>query len=127
MHRDLKPANILVVRGADGVERVTLIDFGIAQVRGPNDDKLTGAGAAIGTPAYMASEQLLGQGDIDARADLYALGVTLFECLTGSIPFMGGYARDPHAGVRARAVSQCAFLRRARAPRHLDAGAFSKA
>jgi serine/threonine-protein kinase len=93
VHRDLKPSNILVARGTDDAERVALVDFGIAQVHSPGDDKLTAVGAIIGTPAYMAPEQLLGHEDIDVRADVYALGVTLFECLTGTIPFTGGYAK----------------------------------
>ena len=91
VHRDLKPSNVLVVRDAHGVERIKLVDFGIAQVRAPGDRKLTGIGALIGTPEYMAREQLLALDDIDARADVYALGVMLFECITGQVPYAGAY------------------------------------
>jgi EAL domain-containing protein (putative c-di-GMP-specific phosphodiesterase class I)/serine/threonine protein kinase/ActR/RegA family two-component response regulator len=93
VHRDLNPANILLVRGQDGIERVTVVDFGIAQLREPNEGKLTEVGSIVGTPEYMAPEQLLADGDIDGRADVYSIGVTLFECITGSVPFMGGYAK----------------------------------
>jgi uncharacterized protein (TIGR02266 family) len=90
VHRDLKPGNVFVVRDRDGVERLKLLDFGIAQVRDSEHDKLTGIGALIGTPAYMSPEQLLAL-DVDLRADVYALGVTLFECLSGRLPYEGNY------------------------------------
>jgi serine/threonine protein kinase len=91
VHRDLKPGNVFVVRDVDGVERLKLLDFGIAQVRsGEDEDKLTGIGALIGTPGYMSPEQLLAL-DVDHRADIYALGVSLFECLTGRLPYEGNY------------------------------------
>jgi serine/threonine protein kinase len=88
VHRDLKPGNVFVVRDRDGAERLKLLDFGIAQVKG--GDKLTGIGALIGTPAYMSPEQLLAL-DSDHRADVYGLGATLFECLTGRLPYEGNY------------------------------------
>jgi serine/threonine protein kinase len=90
VHRDLKPGNVFVVRDRDGAERLKLLDFGIAQVRGSDKDRLTGIGALIGTPAYMSPEQLLAL-DADHRADLYGLGATLFECLTGRLPYEGNY------------------------------------
>jgi len=83
IHRDIKPQNMVVE--ADGVLKV--MDFGIARLaqRQP-DSGMTQAGAAIGTPEYMAPEQLGGQ-EIDARADIYAAGCVLYECLTGKPPF----------------------------------------
>ncbi len=86
IHRDLKPANILVEE-ASGEARVT--DFGLAVLaEGGEDDRLTRTGAAVGTPAYMAPEQVRGQLDrIDARTDVYALGATFYEMLTGKPPF----------------------------------------
>jgi serine/threonine-protein kinase len=80
VHRDLKPANILV--RPDGTP--VLVDLGIAAVRG--GAKLTQTGSIIGTPAYMSPEQVRGQA-IDGRADLYALGVILYEILAGMRPF----------------------------------------
>ena len=80
VHRDLKPDNVLI--DSDGVK---VVDFGIAHIEGPEATRLTRAGAMLGTPAYMAPEQLLG-GTVDARADIYAFGVMLSEMLTGRHP-----------------------------------------
>lgn len=87
IHRDLKPENVMLV-GAGATEQIKVMDFGVASVsqEGPEDVKLTRAGAVYGTPAYMAPEQVTGDG-VDARSDLYALGVLLHECLTGDLPF----------------------------------------
>jgi len=94
VHRDLKPSNVFVVRERDGVERIKIVDFGTAQVASPEaDEKLTGSGAILGTPAYMAPEQLLAEADIDSQADIYALGVTLVECVTGRVPYEGNYQK----------------------------------
>jgi eukaryotic-like serine/threonine-protein kinase len=93
VHRDVKPGNVLVVYDIDGLERVKLLDFGIARVRDEKQTKLTGFGVVIGTAAYMAPEQLLGLEDVDLRADVYALGVTMFECLAGDVPYLGSYER----------------------------------
>lgn len=81
VHRDVKPENALV--DADGVLKV--MDFGIARLVEATSTR-TQSGMIVGTPAYMAPEQLVGE-DVDARADLYALGVVMFECLTGRPPF----------------------------------------
>jgi len=91
VHRDVKPANMIVVRDRTGREHLKLVDFGIAKMDQPHDDKLTGMGAVIGTPAYMSPEQLLGLDDVDRTSDVYAVGVTMFECLTGVMPYMGAY------------------------------------
>ncbi|WP_437615972.1 serine/threonine-protein kinase [Sorangium sp. So ce834] len=85
VHRDIKPSNIFLQDGA--VDRVKLLDFGLA--RGPNAAAVTGAGTLVGTPSYMAPEQVRGAATPDARTDLFALGAVLFECLTGRAPFSG--------------------------------------
>jgi len=83
IHRDIKPQNIVVE--PSGFLKV--MDFGIARLANPPKGKgLTEAGTSIGTPDYMSPEQLAG-GELDARSDLYAVGVVLFECLTGRVPF----------------------------------------
>jgi hypothetical protein len=83
VHRDLKAANIFV--GPDG--HATILDFGV--LRDAGQTGLTRLGAVLGTPHYMSPEQARGSSAIDHRADVYALGVVLFECLTGTPPFMG--------------------------------------
>jgi serine/threonine protein kinase len=87
IHRDIKPANILMT--PEG--RLLLTDFGLVKIidegRAPQM-RLTGAGAPVGTPDYMAPEQVIGE-EIDARADLYSLGVVLYQMVTGTTPFQG--------------------------------------
>jgi hypothetical protein len=82
IHRDLKPSNIMV----NPAGAVVVMDFGIARVAGT--EHLTNAGFMMGTPAYMAPEQVLGH-EVDARADLYAMGVVLYRLLTAALPFKG--------------------------------------
>jgi serine/threonine protein kinase/tetratricopeptide (TPR) repeat protein len=87
VHRDLKPANVMI--GRDG--RLKVVDFGIARPDRANNDErapLTGAGLVLGTPAYMAPEQLKGEA-IDARADVFAFAVLVYELATGMRPFTG--------------------------------------
>jgi serine/threonine-protein kinase len=89
VHRDLKPQNIFVSPREEGEEHVTLLDFGIAKLRGPGQQDLTRTGQTIGTPYFMSPEQAHARRDIDQRSDLYSLGVNLFHCLTGALPFEG--------------------------------------
>jgi len=93
VHRDLKPENVMLVL-RDGAEQVKVLDFGIAKLHGelaasnvqPGGHPLTKLGVVFGTPEYMSPEQALGQA-VDARADLYAVGVMLFEMVAGKRPF----------------------------------------
>jgi serine/threonine-protein kinase len=97
VHRDLKPENVIVQPGKDddgGVtELVKVCDFGIAKLQAQRevDEKLTLEGSIIGTPEYLSPEQARG-GQLDARSDLYSMGVILFEMLTGQPPFRGDSA-----------------------------------
>ncbi len=87
VHRDLKPDNVLVAAG----DHVRIVDFGLALDVDPVLDRtrLTSGGMVVGTPAYAAPEQQLGNGVVDGRADLFSVGVTLFELLAGNPPFDG--------------------------------------
>ncbi len=106
VHRDLKPGNLFVVRTEDG-ESLRVLDFGVAKVRAEGEDQLTVAGTLIGSPRYTSPEQL-GDGEVDGRADLYALGIVLHEMIAGAPPFAHGDAmrtlvaqlRDPPPPLR---------------------------
>jgi serine/threonine-protein kinase len=88
VHRDLKPANVFLSRVPDGQVFAKVMDFGIAGIQQDTGrTKLTLAGSVLGTPAYMAPEQAQGN-PVDARSDLYSLGILLFEMLTGNTPFV---------------------------------------
>lgn len=104
VHRDVKPSNIFLARGKNGAkDKVKLIDFGVAAFRSQSFDEpprgnlpsraessLTLAEAVIGTPRYMAPEQIQASKDVDGRADVWALGVTLYVLLSGKPPFDAG-------------------------------------
>ncbi len=89
IHRDIKPSNVFVARDEQGREVIKLFDFGVACIPSESN-KLTQEGALLGTPEYMAPEQLLAR-PVDARTDIYALGVMLYECLAGVVPFEGNF------------------------------------
>jgi tRNA A-37 threonylcarbamoyl transferase component Bud32 len=95
IHRDVKPVNVLL----DGEGRAVLSDFGIAKVMESAENHLTRPGAGVGTPEYMSPEQCRGTG-VDARSDIYALGVMIYEMLTGRTPFQAdNYTALAHAHI----------------------------
>ena len=96
IHRDIKLSNILVHRAAGVQEQARLVDFGIARLM-EEDPGLTSEGIVLGSPRFMAPELIRGQ-PIDARVDIYAVGVLLYCCLVGRYPFSG---RSPHEIMRA--------------------------
>ena len=90
VHRDVKPANVFLLD--DPARPVVLLDLGLAKIvsgAAPPTTRITRTGHAVGTPAYMAPEQLSGEASVDGRADLWSLGVMLYECVTGERPFAG--------------------------------------
>lgn len=94
VHRDLKPDNVMIVEDSEapGGERAKIVDFGIAKMleaaEDPRQPRRTRAGTVLGTPAYMAPEQCRGAEGLTEKADVYALGVMLYECLSGRTPFL---------------------------------------
>ncbi len=94
IHRDLKPQNLFLCRRTDGTDLVKLLDFGVAKLQ-TSEGTVTRTGAMLGTPAYMSPEQARGEATIDARSDIYALGVILYELLCGRTPHPG----DSHNAV----------------------------
>lgn len=91
VHRDLKPENILLARGENDEELIKVLDFGIAKLSGPTgatEEGMTRLGYVYGTPEYMAPEQALGQ-EVDEKADVYSVGVILFELASGRRPYEG--------------------------------------
>ncbi|MCC6553454.1 MAG: serine/threonine protein kinase [Polyangiaceae bacterium] len=94
VHRDLKPDNIFIAAGVPDDQRIKVLDFGIAKLTASEGEAaatgaITHTGALLGTPYYMSPEQILGERDIDHRADIWSIGVILYECLTGARPTEG--------------------------------------
>src|SRR5262249_53574794 len=90
VHRDLKPSNLMLIKHGDDRDFVKVVDFGIAKIvsEGGESLKLTSTGDVFGSPLYMSPEQCLGQ-NLDARSDIYSMGIVMYEALTGKPPFAG--------------------------------------
>ena len=124
LHRDVKPENVFVL-GKDGVDFVKVLDFGISKAMrsidgGEDPVRLTHTGMVLGTPLYMSPEQARGEEAIDHRIDVYALGVILYEALSGGVPFRG----SNYLGIIAEVLSRTPTpLRQARPDLSISAAA----
>jgi eukaryotic-like serine/threonine-protein kinase len=102
IHRDLKPSNMLLTERADGTPWLKVIDFGLAKsLDGDDGGSLTRSGAMLGSPWFTAPEQMRGASAVDARADIWALGATLYMLVTGRPPFAGKNVLDVYDSIRA--------------------------
>ncbi len=112
VHRDLKPENVMIRTDASGAERAVVMDFGLAKERRADAElqKLTATGIILGTPEFMSPEQLRGK-PLDARTDVYSLGLMTYEMLSGKLPFVG---RTQQEMMIARLRSEPIPLRQAR-------------
>jgi eukaryotic-like serine/threonine-protein kinase len=115
VHRDLKPANLYLAARADGTVATKVLDFGISKVmtvaEGPGPLSLTNDAAVMGTPHYMAPEQVRSAKSIDVRADIWAMGAVLYETLTGRAPFDGETVGAVFAAVLEKAPAPLSSLR----------------
>lgn len=100
VHRDLKPSNLFFAHQLDGSTRLKVVDFGLAKMpEEPLDGRLTSATAVMGSPHYMAPEQITNPREVDARADIWSLGVILYELVTGRKPFDGSSTGEIFASI----------------------------
>lgn len=94
VHRDIKPANIFLLRDGGEYDFVKVLDFGIAKLTEPGQEKVTEIGLIVGTPFYMAPEQARGSHALGPTTDIYSLGVVMYEMVTGGLPFKGKTVAD---------------------------------
>jgi hypothetical protein len=111
IHRDLKPTNLFLTRRIDGSLLVKVLDFGIAKrVEAENGVSLTGT-LLVGSPPYMSPEQMRASAELDARTDIWSLGICLYELMTGVLPFTGNSALETCASVQKDIPRPAAALR----------------
>jgi eukaryotic-like serine/threonine-protein kinase len=114
VHRDLKPENLFCTRGQDGGELIKVLDFGISRLerseQGTASASMTGPSAVMGTPLYMSPEQLRDPRAVDARSDIWSIGVVLYELVTGVAPFSGASLGDIAVKIATQPPPPLAFV-----------------
>lgn len=120
IHRDIKPENIFLTRRAGCPALVKILDFGLVTSDQPTTEDLTAVGMIVGTPFYMAPEQLRGVRDFDARIDIYACGVVLYEATTGRRPFTSANQAELFREIVAASPTPASEIRRDTPPRLAD-------
>jgi eukaryotic-like serine/threonine-protein kinase len=120
IHRDIKPENIFLTRRAGCPALVKILDFGLVTSDQPAKEDLTAVGMIVGTPFYMAPEQLRGVRDFDARIDIYACGVVLYEATTGRRPFTSANQAELFREIVAASPTPASEIRRETPPRLAD-------
>jgi hypothetical protein len=114
VHRDIKPSNLFCCRRRDGQSWIKVLDFGISKATDAvsrSGQGVTRSNTVLGTPEHMSPEQMRGAADVDARADVWAIGVTLYELLSGALPFSGEAFVDVAHGVMTAAPPPLRALR----------------
>ena len=112
VHRDLKPSNLYLAKEQDGSSKVKVLDFGISKASNANalnqsPSALTSTKAMLGSPLYMSPEQLRSSKNVDARADIWAIGIILYELITGTLPFMGDNLGELFAAILEMDAPSC--------------------
>ncbi len=104
VHRDLKPSNLFLSRRSDGSEIIKVLDFGVSKsiVASEDEQRLTGAKAMLGSPPYMSPEQVRSPKTVDMRADIWAMGIVMYELLTARLPFRGQEVQETFAMILER-------------------------
>jgi serine/threonine-protein kinase len=122
VHRDLKPSNVFLARTATAKGQVKVLDFGIAagEPARNTSTQLTAVESLLGTPAYMSPEQMISSSEVDARSDIWSMGVLLYQLITGRLPFPGDSNLEMFAATMTRPPVPLLTHLKAPLPEHVE-------